>query len=90
MDMDIGLGFHDPRYQEVQMNGEEIELFDQALEEGWGAPNGPGQAAQFMNSAGLHGLQAGEVQGEMEIHDLIYEDELDEEEDGDDSVVMAA
>ncbi|KAL1826458.1 hypothetical protein ACET3Z_004870 [Daucus carota] len=88
MDMDVGLGFHDPRYQEVQMNGDELELFDQALELGWGAPNGPGQAAQFMNSVGLHGGQLGGIQGELEIHDLIYEDELSEDEEGDDSVVF--
>lgn len=88
MDMDVGLGFHDPRYQEVQMNGDEMELFDQALDEGWGAPNGPGHVAQFMNSAGFHGMQVGVAQSEMEIHDLIYEDELAEEEEGDDPVVM--
>ncbi|KAL1813903.1 hypothetical protein ACET3Z_023968 [Daucus carota] len=63
------------------MNGDEMELFDQALDEGWGAPNGPGHATQFMNSAGLHGMQVGVAQGEMEIHDLIYEDELSEEEE---------
>lgn len=34
MDLDVGLGFHDPRYQDVQMNGDEMELFDQALELG--------------------------------------------------------
>ncbi|KAL1831304.1 hypothetical protein ACET3Z_000955 [Daucus carota] len=89
MDMDVGLGFHDPRYQEVQMNGDEMELFDQALELGWGAPNGPGQAAQFMNSVGLHGGQLGGIQGELEIHDLIYEDELSEDEAGDDSVLLS-
>lgn len=88
MDQDIGLGFHDPSYQEIQMNEIEMELFDQALDEGWGAPNGPGHAAQFMNVAGINGVQHSEIPGEMEIHDLIYEDELAKE--GDDLVVMVA
>lgn len=43
-----------------------------------------------MNSVGLHGGQFGGNQGEMEIHDLVYADELTEDEEGDDSVVMVA
>lgn len=88
MDLDIGLGFNDARYQEVQMNQEEVELFDQALDEGWGAPNGPGSAAQFMNAVGINGAQPGVAPGVMEIHDLIYEDELADEDEDDDPVVM--
>ncbi|WOG93959.1 hypothetical protein DCAR_0313249 [Daucus carota subsp. sativus] len=34
MDQDIGLGFHDRSYKEIQMNEIEMELFDQALDEG--------------------------------------------------------
>ncbi|WOH00019.1 hypothetical protein DCAR_0519375 [Daucus carota subsp. sativus] len=88
IDMDIGLGFYDPRYQEVPMDEFEMELLDQALEEGWGAPNGPGHAAQFMNTAGIHGVQHAEIPGEMEIHDLIYEDKIEEEEKRDNPVMM--
>lgn len=88
IDMDIGLGFHDPRYQDVPGDEFETELLDQALEEGWGAPNGPGHATQFMNTVGIHGVQHAEIPGEMEIHDLIYEDKIEEQEEGDDPVVM--
>ena len=46
---------------EVLIGELEMELLDHALDEGWGAANGPGYAAQFTGNAGFQF----EINGQM-------------------------
>ena len=87
MDLDIGLGPHNAIFLEWKFH---------ARRRGWaagsgdwarlGEPLGIGMAAEFMNNLGFYAAPVQEAGApEVEIHDLIYEDEL---LDADDALVV--
>ncbi|WOG99571.1 hypothetical protein DCAR_0518924 [Daucus carota subsp. sativus] len=78
MDLDVRLGPHDGRFLDVPMHENEVEHPDQALEQGWGEPNGIGMTAEFMNNIEFYAAVAAP---KVEIHDLVHEDELLDEDD---------
>lgn len=69
LDLDMGLGPHNDQFLEAPMVQEEIEVFNEALVEGWG-----GLAEQFMQNLGIDN-------GEIQLHQVAHEDELESDDD---------
>ncbi|WOG91928.1 hypothetical protein DCAR_0311183 [Daucus carota subsp. sativus] len=81
MDLDIGLGPHDPDLIEAEMVEEELELLEVAL----AAPQGPmevGLAADFLAGAAFQMAPNAPDHQEAEIQDFIFEDDVEVEEEG--------
>ena len=82
MDLDIGLGPHDPDLIEAEMVEEELELLEVALA---AAPQGPmevGLAADFLAGAAFQMAPHAPDHQEAEIQDFIFEDDVEVEEGG--------
>lgn len=81
MDLDIGLGPHDQDLIEAEMVEEELEQLEVAL----AAPHGPmevGLAANFLAGAAFQLAPQAPENQEAEIHNFVFEDDLDIEEGG--------
>lgn len=74
LDLDMGLGPQAPQFLELPMVPEEWNVFQEILADGGGV-----LAENFMVNLNIH------VPGdELQLHDVVFEDELDDEEDEDD------
>lgn len=80
-DLDVGLGPHDGMFLEVPTHEDEVEQLEQAFDQGWGEPNGISMTAEFMNNIGFYAAAPVGAAPAVKIHDLVYEDELLDEDD---------
>uniref|UniRef100_A0A161WSL8 Uncharacterized protein n=1 Tax=Daucus carota subsp. sativus TaxID=79200 RepID=A0A161WSL8_DAUCS len=87
IDLDIGLGPHDPELLEAEMNEEDMLQLEAVMADGAGGPMEAGMAADFLMVAGFQLAPLDPGHQEEEIHDFVYEDDLDVE---DGAVVMQA
>lgn len=77
MDLDLGLGPQNPQFLEASMVNEEQEVFEKIMEDG-----GVVLANEFMHNLVINGN--GEHDGDLNLFDVVYEDELNDIEDEDD------
>ncbi|KAL1807787.1 hypothetical protein ACET3Z_004293 [Daucus carota] len=82
MDLDIGLGPHDPEFLEVEMGEAEMEDLEAVMANEVDGPLVMGRAANFLRAAGFQLALPVQAHQEQDLHDIVYEDDLDAEEGG--------
>ncbi|WOH12727.1 hypothetical protein DCAR_0832235 [Daucus carota subsp. sativus] len=82
MDLDIGLGPHDPEFLEVELVEAEMEDLEAIMANEVDGPLVIGPAATFLRDAGFQLAPPAQAHQEEDLHDFVYEDDLDAEEGG--------
>ncbi|WOH02709.1 hypothetical protein DCAR_0522098 [Daucus carota subsp. sativus] len=87
MDLDLGLGPHDPDFLEMEMAEVEMEQLEVLMANEVDGPLVAGRAATFLAAARFQLAPPVQANQEQDFQDVAYEDDLDMDEG---AVVMQA